>query len=91
AYTGGSGITPDLDPSDLQQIEVLKGPQGTLYGAGAVGGLVKFATSAPNLDRFEGRASAGITSVAKGDVGYSARGMINIPLAPGQLALHASA
>ncbi len=91
AYTGGSGITPDLDPSDLQQIEVLKGPQGTLYGAGAVGGLVKFATAAPNLDRFEGRASGGVTSVAKGDVGYSARGMINIPLAPGQLAFHASA
>jgi len=90
AYTGGSAITPDLDPSDLAQIEVLKGPQGTLYGAGAVGGLLKFATSQPDFDRVEGRASAGVTTVKGGDVGYSARGMINIPLAPGQLVLHAS-
>ena len=90
AYTGGSAITPDLDPSDLAQIEVLKGPQGTLYGAGAVGGLLKFATSQPNFDQIEGRASAGVTTVKGGDFGYSARGMINIPLAPGQLVLHAS-
>ena len=90
AYTGGSSITPDLDPSDLAQIEVLKGPQGTLYGAGAVGGLLKFATASPSLSEFQGRASAGITTVAKGEIGYSGRGMINIPLSPGGLALHVS-
>ncbi|MBO9712013.1 TonB-dependent receptor [Sphingomonas sp.] len=90
AYTGGSGITPDLDPSDLAQIEVLKGPQGTLYGAGAVGGLLKFTTAEPDLDIVEGRASAGVTAVAKGEIGGSARGMVNVPLAPGKLALHVS-
>ncbi|WP_254290746.1 TonB-dependent receptor [Sphingomonas tagetis] len=87
AYTGGNAITPDLDPADLGQIEVLKGPQGTLYGAGAVGGLLKFTTATPSLDEFQGRMSAGITAVAKGEVGYSARGMVNIPLSPGGLAL----
>ncbi|MDX3899262.1 MAG: TonB-dependent receptor [Sphingobium sp.] len=90
AYTGGSSITPDLDPSDLAQIEVLKGPQGTLYGAGAVGGLLKFTTATPNFDDFEGRASAGLTSAHKGEMGFSVRGMVNIPLAPGQLVLRVS-
>ena len=90
AYTGGNGITPDLDPSDLAQIEVLKGPQGTLYGAGAVGGLLKFTTVEPNLSTIEGAASGGITSVAKGDVGYSVRGMFNLPLVTDQLGLHVS-
>ncbi|MBB4153964.1 outer membrane receptor protein involved in Fe transport [Sphingomonas jinjuensis] len=90
AYTGGNAITPDLDPSDLAQIEVLKGPQGTLYGAGAVGGLLKFTTAAPNFNEVEARGQLGVTSVAKGDIGYSARGMVNVPLAPGQLVFHAS-
>lgn len=89
AYTGGSSITPDLDPTGLAQIEVLKGPQGTLYGAGAVGGLLKFATAAPDFDAFAGRLSAGVTA-NKSDVGYSARGMANVPLAPGALVLQVS-
>lgn len=90
AYTGGSGITPDLDPSDLAQIEVLKGPQGTLYGAGAVGGLLKFTTAEPSLSEYQGSASAGVTSVRKGEVGYSVRGMVNVPLAKDSVALHVS-
>ena len=90
AYTGGNGITPDLDPSDLAQIEVLKGPQGTLYGAGAVGGLLKFTTVSPNLRDYQFAGSAGINTVEHGDIGYSARGSINIPLVADQLAFHAS-
>jgi iron complex outermembrane receptor protein len=90
AYTGGSTTTPDLDPSDLAQIEVLKGPQGTLYGAGAVGGLLKFVTSQPDFANVTGRISGGVTSVRKGDVGYSARGLINIPLATDELVLRVS-
>jgi iron complex outermembrane recepter protein len=90
AYTGGSNITPDLDPAALAQIEVLKGPQGTLYGAGAVGGLLKFTTATPNFDDVEGRVSAGVTSVAHGDVGYSARGLVSVPIAPGAVALSMS-
>ncbi len=90
AYTGGSSITPDLDPAALAQIEVLKGPQGTLYGAGAVGGLLKFTTAAPNFDEVTGRVSAGITSIAHGEVGYSARGLVSVPIAPGSVAVSVS-
>ena len=90
AYAGGSSTTPDLDPSDLSQIEVLKGPQGTLYGAGAVGGLLKFVTASPSFTDFSGRISGGVTDVAKGGTGYSGRGVINLPLVTDQLTFHAS-
>lgn len=90
AYTGGSAITPDLDPSDLAQIEVLKGPQGTLYGAGAVGGLLKFATTTPSLTEFQATGRAGVNTVAHGEPGYSARGMVNVPLVTDSVALRVS-
>jgi outer membrane receptor protein involved in Fe transport len=90
AYTGGSAITPDLDPSDLSQIEVLKGPQGTVYGAGAVGGLLKFTTTTPNLSSFEGSARAGLNDTDHGDAGVSLRGMVNLPIATDSVALRVS-
>jgi iron complex outermembrane recepter protein len=71
----------DIDPSDLARIEVLRGPQGTLYGASNMGGLVKFVTTDPSLERFAGRVQVGGTSVSHGDdFGYSVRGNINVPL-----------
>jgi outer membrane receptor protein involved in Fe transport len=90
AYTGGSAITPDLDPSDLSQIEVLKGPQGTVYGAGAVGGLLKFSTTPTNLSAFEGSARAGVNFVSHGEAGYSGRAMLNVPLVTDSVALRVS-
>ncbi|KQU46970.1 hypothetical protein ASG67_15035 [Sphingomonas sp. Leaf339] len=90
AYTGGSTTTPDLDPSDLAQIEVLKGPQGTLYGAGAVGGLLKFVTASPSFTELGGRVSGGVTEVAHGGVGYAGRGVLNVPLVTDQLTFHVS-
>ena len=84
AYTGGNAITPDLDPSDLAQIEVLKGPQGTLYGAGAVGGLLKFTTVEPSLERFRGRASRPASPPSRRARSAIRRAaMINIPLVTG--------
>ncbi|WP_411339837.1 TonB-dependent receptor [Sphingopyxis sp. J-6] len=90
AYTGGSNTTPDLDPSDLARLEVLKGPQGTLYGAGAVGGLLKFVTAEPDFDAVTGRVSAGVSSVRKGGTGYAFRGALNVPLVTDTLVVRAS-
>jgi iron complex outermembrane receptor protein len=90
AYTVGSSTTPDLDPSDLSRLEVLKGPQGTLYGAGSVGGLVKFVTTDADFDDVSGRVSAGVSSVRKGGEGYAIRGAINVPLITDRLAVRAS-
>jgi outer membrane receptor protein involved in Fe transport len=86
----GSILSPDLDPSDLQRIEVLRGPQGTLYGAGAMGGLIKFVTTAPDFSRFSGRLQADGSQVDGGGTGYGLRGAVNIPVND-RLAIRASA
>lgn len=78
---GGGFIVPDIDPSDLTRVEVLRGPQGTLYGANSMGGLIKFVTIDPSTDSISGRLQAGTSSVYNGDgLGYSMRGAVNVPL-----------
>ncbi|WP_066703931.1 TonB-dependent receptor [Sphingobium amiense] len=78
---GGGTPALDLDPSDLSSIEVLRGPQGTLYGASSIGGLLKYVTTAPSLTEFKGRVEAGLNSVShSGDIGYVVRGAVNVPV-----------
>ena len=82
---------PDIDPSDLAHVEVLRGPQGTLYGASSIGGLLKFVTVDPSTDGVSGRVQGGVSSVYNGDeAGYNVRGAINVPLSD-TLAVRASA
>jgi len=79
----GPNQVPDIDPGDLARIEVLRGPQGTLYGANAMGGLLKFVTKDPSPDEYSGRIEAGTSSVFNGaQPGYNFRGSANIPLSP---------
>lgn len=78
---GGSSQVPDFDPGDIKQIEVLRGPQGTLYGASSLSGLLKYETIAPSTDRLSGRISGGLAAIRHGDgVGYNGRAAINIPV-----------
>jgi iron complex outermembrane receptor protein len=82
---------PDIDPGDLDRIEVLRGPQGTLYGASSMGGLVKFVTKAPSPDAFSGRVEAGTEGTKNGaEPGFQVRGSLNIPLVTDQLAVRVS-
>ena len=85
----GSTSTPDPDLFDVQRIEVLKGPQGTLYGASSMGGLIKYVTNPPNLTKFEGKVEAGYEGVSGGGNGNSARALVNIPLLADVLAVRA--
>ncbi|HKS54559.1 MAG TPA: TonB-dependent receptor [Steroidobacteraceae bacterium] len=86
---GGGG--PDIDPGDLARIEVLRGPQGTLYGASSMGGLLKYVTVDPSTDALSGRVQIGSSSVRDGDdLGYSVRGSVNLPVSE-SWALRASA
>ena len=87
----GSGmVVPDFDPSDLSHIEVLRGPQGTLYGVGGLGGLIKYVTADPSTAGVSGRLETGVNGVKNGDgLGYDARGSINLPLSD-DLAIRAS-
>ena len=85
-----SGMMPDLDPFDLQRIEVLRGPQGTLYGASNLGGLIKYVTVNPNTSKLSGRVQVDGSGVAHGDSGYGVRGAINVPIVQDELAMRVS-
>ncbi|MFT3755474.1 MAG: TonB-dependent receptor [Pseudoxanthomonas sp.] len=71
--------TPDLDPSELQHIEALRGPQGTLYGASSMGGLLKYVTVDPDTSEFSARAQFDLSNVAHGGTGYGMRAAMNLP------------
>lgn len=79
---GAGGIpAPDIDPTDLARVEVLRGPQGTLYGSSSIGGLVKFVTVDPSVSALTGEVAAGLSDVQNGPhLGYNVRGSINAPL-----------
>lgn len=78
---GGGGVIPDFDPGDLQRIEVLRGPQGTLYGASSMGGLIKFVTTDPSFSGVSGNVRADLLGIRNGDgVGYGLRGFVNLPV-----------
>mgnify|MGYP001556625446 CR=1 FL=1 len=89
-FAGGAALTPDIDPADLDRLEVLNGPQGTLYGAGALGGVVRFITIAPDTQDFSGRVQVGGSSVSGGGTGFDVHGMVNLPLVKDKLAIRAN-
>jgi outer membrane receptor protein involved in Fe transport len=77
----GGNFVPDIDPSELARIEVLRGPQGTLYGASSIGGLLKFVTIDPSTDSISGHVQADGNGVEHGDgAGYGVRGTVNLPV-----------
>lgn len=80
ALANGSIITGDFDTWDLRRVEVLRGPQGTLYGAGSEGGLLKYVTIAPDPTRSAAAFQVGAEDIAHGDVGVLTKGMINQPI-----------
>ena len=80
---------PDLDLYDIARVEVLEGPQGTLYGSGALGGILRLVPHSPDLVRAAGSMSAGLLSTRHGAAGADGAFMVNLPLAAGRLALRA--
>jgi iron complex outermembrane receptor protein len=73
-------FTPDLDMFDLERFEVLRGPQGTLFGAGSSAGTVRYITRQPKLGEFEGAAEVGGYTGTDADWGGGIKGMINAPM-----------
>lgn len=80
ALANGVITTPNLDTFDIQRVEVLRGPQGTLYGASTLGGLLKFVTNAPDPTGFAAAAELGGNAVDQGGTGWDAKAMVNVPL-----------
>lgn len=81
-----TGVTvpwyPDADGFDLDHVEVLQGPQGTLFGEGSLGGTVRIQTRAPVPGEFDAAAEVGISATRGGTGSHSARMMANLPLGP---------
>ena len=84
------GQTPDLKVYDLERVEILRGPQGTLYGAGSMAGTIRFVTAKPDLNSMFGTAEAGAATTEHGAASYNLRGMINLPIVSDQLAVRAN-
>jgi len=80
-------FTPDLDLYDLNRVETLRGPQGTLFGSGSVGGTVRYITNEPDVDAFAGSIEANINTIDGGSTGGHVKGMLNMPLTAGTSAL----
>src|SRR5687767_7443292 len=74
-------FTPDLDLFDLNRVETLRGPQGTLFGSGSVGGTLRYITNQPVLGRTEGMVEGNLNTVEESDFGGHLKGSINLPIA----------
>jgi iron complex outermembrane recepter protein len=77
----------DVYMVDMERVEVLEGPQGTLFGGGAEAGAVRYITNKPNLDKFSGSAEASTGVTDGGSPNNSANAMLNLPIIPGTLAV----
>jgi iron complex outermembrane receptor protein len=73
-------FTPDIDLYDLNRIETLRGPQGTLFGSGSVGGTVRYITNQPEIGKQEGSLEANVNTISDGGTGGHIKGMVNLPL-----------
>ena len=85
-YIVDSPVGPDTEMFDLESIQVLRGPQGTLYGQGALGGTVLITTAKPDLEQFRARVRAGASSMHDGGNGHTYDVSLSVPLIEGTLA-----
>lgn len=83
----GKGLVVDVLPFDLDRVEVLRGPQGALFGSGSLGGAARYLFAKPNLKATEGAVQLGSSTVSSGGSAFSVYGMFNAPLADGKAAL----
>ena len=92
ASQSGSAGNADLKLVDIERVEVLRGPQGTLYGSGSMAGTVRIVPNAPKLDTIEGSIATRLSNTAEaGGDNTSVQGVLNIPLVEDKLALRAVA
>lgn len=84
-----SSVEPDPDPFDLQRVEVLRGPQGTLYGATALDGVIRVLTNDPDLNNFDFKARTDVSDTDGAGVNKGGDFAVNIPIVEGKLAVRA--
>ena len=86
-FANGSSLLLDGMLGDLERVEIIKGPQGTLYGASAVGGIVRYITKDPSLDDVRGNLSVDLSQTKEGGTGKTYRGLISMPLVEDKIGL----
>ncbi len=91
SFVGEAVAALDLSLLDLHHVELLRGPQGTLYGAGAMGGLLKYVTNDPDSSGFSGKAGLSVRQNKGGGVGHTENAVVNVPLSEGVAALRFAA
>lgn len=89
-FVASAQLALDVGLFDMSRVEILRGPQGTLYGASTMGGLLKYVTNTPDTASFSGTVRANVASTQDGGVGYDASSAINVPLAQDKAALRIS-
>src|SRR5579872_289074 len=91
AYSNAAGNVLDMLPYDVQSFEVLRGPQGTLYGASSLGGLIKYVTRTPDLNHYSVHLGTDVFALDGADkAGLGGRISVNVPLLADKLAMSAS-
>jgi iron complex outermembrane recepter protein len=83
----GGGFQPDIRLYDMDRVEVLRGPQGTLYGASSMSGTIRFLPKEPDLDKFEGYATGEGSGTSHAGGNYNFNGALNLPIIDGSLGL----
>ena len=78
---------PDIDTFDVNNVSVLKGPQGTLFGSASMGGAINYEAALPNLSKFEGRVQGTVAGASVGAGSQSEKIMLNVPLVEDRLAI----
>jgi outer membrane receptor protein involved in Fe transport len=81
-----AGATPNLNLFDVERVEVLRGPQGTLYGSGSMGGTLRILFNQPDATKYEGASELQLSTTKGGSLGYFAKGAVNAPLIEDKLA-----
>lgn len=80
---------PDLRLVDLSTIEVRQGPQGTLYGAGTLGGVIRLLPNMPDMDQWQTAQSVSLAATQHGDPSYDGSALLNVPFVPGTVSVRA--
>jgi iron complex outermembrane recepter protein len=81
SFARASALGLDVGLFDVDRVEVLRGPQGTLYGASAMGGLIKYVSKLPDSARFGGEVQTGVSNTHEGGVNYNGSAALNLPIA----------
>ena len=90
SFQSGGASSLDLDPIDLERVEILKGPQGTVYGANSLAGLVSYTLREPDLQTPTAIARASLSGTEGGGTSHSERAAVSVPLVTDRLAVRVS-